>query len=134
MVGECQKPTWQFSGNGPVRLNFPQYRFDFEGLNFNCTAAALFLSLGSLQTQSESFGLASYRCLARRFLRMTNRPRRASFKFVRRPLVVSGQNWSRIRRLASKSDDGFPQHRVDGTSALIETFETAFMATSECRY
>ena len=57
MFGECQKPTWQFNGNVPVRLIFPQCRFDFEGLNFDCTAPALFLALGSLQTQSESFGL-----------------------------------------------------------------------------
>ena len=57
MFGECQKPTWQFNGNVPVRFNFPQCHFDFEGLNFDCTAPALFLALGSLQTQSESFGL-----------------------------------------------------------------------------
>jgi len=43
MFGECQKPTWQFSGNVPVRFNFPQYRFAFEGLNFDCSALALFL-------------------------------------------------------------------------------------------
>jgi hypothetical protein len=67
MSGECQKPTWQFSGNVPVRFNFPQYRFDFEGLNFDCTAPALFLGPDSLQTPSESFGLASHGCSARQF-------------------------------------------------------------------
>jgi hypothetical protein len=44
----------------PYRFNFPQYRFDFEGLNFDCTAPTRFLGPGSLQTPSESFGLASY--------------------------------------------------------------------------
>jgi len=34
---------------------FPQCRFDFEGLNFDCTAPALSSGLGSLQTPSESF-------------------------------------------------------------------------------
>jgi hypothetical protein len=118
----------------PVRFNFPQYRFDFEVLNFDCTAPALFSGLSRLQTRSESFHLASHRCSARRFPRTADRPRRAGFKFVRRPLVVGGRNWSRMRRLTPKSDDGFPRLRVDGTSAFIETFEAALMATSECRY
>jgi len=65
MFRECQKPTWQFNGNVPVRLIFPQYRFDFEGLNFDCTAPALFLGLGGPETQAESFGLAPHGWSAR---------------------------------------------------------------------
>jgi hypothetical protein len=98
-------------------FNFPQYRFDFEGLNFDCTAPALFLGPDSLQTPSESFGLASNGCSARQFPRVTSGPRRADFRFARRLPVVSGRNWSRMRRLTPKSDDGFPRHRVDATSA-----------------
>jgi hypothetical protein len=98
-------------------FNFPQYRFDFEGLNFDCTAPALFLGPEGLQMPSGSFGLASYGCSARQFARMTSGPRRADFRFARRLPVVSGRNWSRMRRLTPKSEDGFPQHRIDGTSA-----------------
>jgi hypothetical protein len=109
----------------PSAFNFPQYRFDFEGLNFDCTAPALFLGMTASRRHLEA--LVSRRTAARRanFLRMTSGPRRADSGFARRLPVVSGRNWSRMRRLTPKSDDGFPQHRVDATSASSKRLNRA---------
>jgi len=46
-------------------LQFSTIPFFFEGLNFDCTASALLLGPDSLQTPSESVGLASHGCSAR---------------------------------------------------------------------
>jgi hypothetical protein len=106
-------------------FNFPQYRFDFEGLNFDCTALALFLGPDSLQTPSGSFGLASHGCSARQFCAHDKRATPRGLQICPTPLVVSGRNWSRMRRLTPKSDEGFPQHRVDATGASSKRLNRA---------
>jgi hypothetical protein len=106
-------------------FNFPQYRFDFEGLNFDCTAPALFLGPDSLQTPSGSFGLASNGCPARQFCAHDKRATPRGLQICPTPLVVSGRNWSRMRRLTPKSGDGFPQHRVDATSVSSKSLNRA---------
>ena len=82
-------------------------------------------ALAASRRHLKVFGLASDDCSARQFPRMTSRPRRAGFKLARHPLVVSGRNWSRMRRLTPKSDDGFPQHRADATSASSKRLNRA---------
>jgi hypothetical protein len=44
MFGECQKSTWQFSGNVFVDQIFPLCNFNFEGLNFECNGLVPFFS------------------------------------------------------------------------------------------
>jgi hypothetical protein len=55
MSGECQKPTWQFSGNVFVDQIFPPCNFNFARLNFGCDAPLPFFSSADPANPTSSF-------------------------------------------------------------------------------